>query len=88
MSEKRYPCGTPGCDDPECTVDPPEGESKFGPGTAERTLADHLDAEGFGGWVNVDEIVDEVKRMGWTWSPLGKTDADLRAAKNSEGNEA
>lgn len=41
-------------------------ESVFEPGSPERALADHLDAEGFGGWVNVDEIVTEVKRMGWT----------------------
>lgn len=87
MNEKRYPCGTPGCNDPECTVDPPEGESKFKPGTAERRLADHLDREGFGGWVNVDEIVDEVKRMGWNWSPIGKIDADNRSGDDPRSSD-
>ena len=39
--------------------------TEFQKGTSERALADHLDAEGFGGWVNCDEIVEDVKRFGW-----------------------
>jgi hypothetical protein len=41
-------------------------ESKFEPGTPDRALADHLDAEGFGYWVNPDEIIDEIRKLGWT----------------------
>lgn len=41
----------------------------FEEGTPEYDLAMHLDREGFGGWVNCDEIVREVKAMGWTPAP-------------------
>lgn len=35
-------------------------------GSAQRVLAEHLDREGFGYWVNVDDVVREVERLGWT----------------------
>lgn len=44
----------------------PSGHAaKYADGTPEAALVEHLDNEGFGGWVNTEEVVEEVLKMGW-----------------------
>jgi hypothetical protein len=67
-------------------MDDEQVESKFAPGTPERALADHLDAEGFGYWVNTDDVVDEVRKTGW--APVdGSADSEPCEHDSETGDE-